>query len=271
MVDDGMRRAGYWRRAGAVVLDCLIVLLPLQALLALAFALTDGAVQGRFGVTFTLCEPYGDVPPTHLAALRPAPPEAPDVISYCQTRLAGYPMAAALVVSKNTRTTAENGAVVASTVSTMYPMSADRRFVDATDLDIPAYLALALAIVWQWAARGRTLGGRLLRVRLIRTVTGGPPVPGEERGAIGWGPAFKRLALSVLAIYCIALPAFAIGLGLVFFVGDSGRTGLLWLALGIAALGLLAQIVVSVMILIDIVKRRDPIYDRWAKTAAVIG
>jgi hypothetical protein len=271
MIDDGMRRAGFWRRLGVVVLDGLLVLLPLQGLVALAFALTDGAIQGRFGVTTTVCAPDPAASPAFLAGLRPAPPDAPDAVVYCQTRFVGFPTAAALVVTKHGHASTVAGFVLETHVSTAYATNADRRMVEATDLDIPAYLAVALAVVWQWAARGRTLGGRLLRLRVIRTVSGGAPVPDGARGGIGWGRACKRLALSVAATCCVAAPAVAVALGLVFFVGDGDRTELLWVALGVAVLGLLAQGVVSVIIVVDIVTRRDPIYDRRAKTAAVVG
>jgi hypothetical protein len=270
MVDVDLPRAGFWRRAGVVVVDTAVVMLALQCLLVLAFALTDGKVQGRFGVTSTVCESYGSLSPALIRKLNPPPPEAPDSILSCQTRFLGLPMAAQLIVSRAPQLT-EIGTELRSAARTTYALNTRPAFVDAFNVDLIANLLLPLAIVWQWALRGRTLGGRLLRLRVIRTVEDGPPVPGEERGAIGWEPACKRLVLSLAATAGLAVPAGCVAFALVFLVARSDHVGVFWVAIGIAVLGAGAQVAAWVVILNDIVWRRDPIYDRWARTAAVVG
>jgi hypothetical protein len=269
MTDADVRRAGFWRRAAAVVIDLLLVLLPLQALVMVAFLLTDGRIQGGFGALYTVCGPY-DVTPEALAKLQPAPPEDANSVVLCRSGLFGHDTAATLVASKRTATT-EGSRTTESVVSVSYPMNARGEFVDAVHVDILAYAALAFVVVWQWATRGRTIGGRLARVRIIRTENGGAPTAAADGGAIGWGPALKRLVLWVLMSWAFALPALVLMTAFYWLAAQSGQMWPVLVGLGLALAGLLAQIVLSLVILIDIVKRRDPLYDRWAKTAAIIG
>ena len=43
-------RAGFWRRLLAFIIDMAVVLIPLQIVVTILFAQTNGAIQGSFGV-----------------------------------------------------------------------------------------------------------------------------------------------------------------------------------------------------------------------------
>lgn len=268
MTEESVRRAGFWRRFAATVLDTLIVLVPLQCLVVAGFALTDGVVQGGMVSTLTVCEPY-NVPPALLAKLRPAPPEGSDSARHCSGSLFGFPTFAQLVVGKASRETTESGAIIEREQWVSYPMNARGQFIDAYRMDIPADIAFVVAILWQWAARGRTLGGRLLRLRIAWRAPDGSVVGPDLGEGIGWWAAIKRLLFSWLVGFAF-VPGLLLVFGLYFLLSTLGQPGLAKIALfALIPIGI-GQLVFLLMILTDIVQRRDPIYDRWAGTAAVV-
>jgi hypothetical protein len=55
-VERAWRRAGFWRRVLAFVIDMAVVLIPLQVVVAVLFAQTNGAVQGSYGLVFNSCQ-----------------------------------------------------------------------------------------------------------------------------------------------------------------------------------------------------------------------
>jgi hypothetical protein len=269
MSDVGLLRAGFWRRAGASFLDLLIIMVPIEVLLAVAFALTNGAVQGAAGVTSTICYAF-DVTPELLAQI-PNPPEGANVVRYCRTGLLGLDTSNVLIVGVRTEP-ASSGTGATTEVTTSYPMNSRREFVNATDLSLPAYLVMIVAIIWQWARSGRTLGGRILRLRVVRVARPSADAGGTmpvSSGGIGWWVATKRFVLSCLVNFFWA-PGLLLVLGLFFWMSAIGQPGLAKIALfALIPIGI-GQLVLLLMILTDIVQRRDPIYDRWAGTAAVV-
>jgi hypothetical protein len=263
MTDVDLPRAGFWRRTAAVLLDCLIILVPLQVLVVLGFALMNGAVQGEFGFAIRSCI-VSAATPELVARLQDAP-AGTSVVTYCRTSLLGFDTAGALIATANVQDRTGSGSVMTTSVSKRYPVNGRLQFVSAVDLDIPAYLVLAVGVAWQWASRGRTLAGRIVRLRLIRR-----DADVITEGGIGWRAAAKRFVCIALTSMII-LPAGLIAAGLLWGMSSYGLMRFDWLAWSILGLGAVAQVIVSILVLIDIVCRRDPIYDRWAKTAAVVG
>lgn len=51
------RYGGFWRRSIAALIDYLVVLVPLYALVAGLFVLTDGGVKGHFWLNWRICQP----------------------------------------------------------------------------------------------------------------------------------------------------------------------------------------------------------------------
>ncbi|MDR7221558.1 RDD family protein [Aminobacter aminovorans] len=85
-VEGAARRAGFWRRVGALMIDSIIILLPLQILVAILFAQTNGAVQGNFGITLTICAPVEHLP----EGLQPPPPADANSATECRSSLFGF-------------------------------------------------------------------------------------------------------------------------------------------------------------------------------------
>ena len=50
------RRSGFWRRLVASLIDYLVVLIPVYALVAALFLLTDGGVKGSFWLNWRICQ-----------------------------------------------------------------------------------------------------------------------------------------------------------------------------------------------------------------------
>ncbi|MBA8902163.1 RDD family protein [Phyllobacterium sp. P30BS-XVII] len=60
--DTQTRRAGFWRRVWALFFDSVIVFLPLQILVIVLYAQTNGAIQGTFGFTTSICQDVSVLP-----------------------------------------------------------------------------------------------------------------------------------------------------------------------------------------------------------------
>lgn len=257
-----LRRAGFWRRAGAAILDTLVVLLPLQLLVAVAFLVTNGAVQGGFGVALTTCAPVA-LTAEQTRALQPPAPANANAAVRCDTGFLGLTMARTLSVLHVESKQTPNGGQIQTTVGTGYSLNAAGEVVAATDMGLPALGLLAFAIVAQWALRGRTLGGWLLRLRVAARRA-------PEAAGLGWGRAAARFLLAVLTQVGLALPGFAV----VLYLLNRGPEVLLasfwgWPAALLIG-GMLAQIVVVLWMILDIIRRRDPLYDRWAGTMVLV-
>lgn len=247
-------RAGFWRRLGALLCDAALVLIPLQVVVGILFALTGGAIQGNFGFQTTICGSLDTLPD----GLRPAPPEGFNSIQDCQLSFFGLVTARKLVVAKVTVAGNSRTAVFRN-----YSLDANgsprEGAFDATWVAILALLAYMACMEWRF---GETFGKRATG---IRVVDAGNPA------RIGIPPG--RAMLRQLAIYGGLLPLLLVEIVTVLFVGDAARLEALVtspsyiLLLVIAGLAGLAW---AIWILVSLARRHDPIYDRLAKTAVVM-
>lgn len=238
-------RAGFWRRFGAFLLDMAIVLVPLQLVVVVLFALTGGAVQGSFGVAGTLCRQVTTLP----EGLVPPPPEGANNAVACRLSFFGLPTANLLHVSAITT----NGALT-TTVTQTYTLDANGRLNAAVSLDFVAWIALVLYIVALEAWRGATLGKSVTRIRTVR-------LDQPERAGIGVKTAVMREVVKdvPLIVNVVAL--------LWLTANVPNPPDRLYHPLFLICIGFMAAWMI--WIVIDIARKRDPIYDRLAGSAVL--
>lgn len=167
-------RAGFWRRFAALMFDGLLVGAVAGMLGSLAFSVTGGKIQvGGVGLSWTSCAPLSAMP----VDLVPRPPEGSDYAQMCDG--GALPFATSERFLRVGREGAGPGGEHAGArgVSRTYPLSSAGRLVAATDLTWAAQLGFFAYFLVCLVRRGRTLGMRLLRLRLL--------VPPAETSPIG--------------------------------------------------------------------------------------
>jgi len=247
-------RAGFWRRLGALLCDAALVLIPLQVAVAILFSQTNGWVQGSFGFKTTICSPVSQLPD----GLQPAPPDGFNSIQDCRETLFGLVNGRALIVAKTT----VNGLTKTSFFRS-YPLDAEGRpregTFDVTWIAILSLLAYMVCMEWRF---GETFG---------KLATGIRVVDAENPASIGI--PFGRALLRQIAMYGGVLPFLALEIGIVMFVSDAAQLQAIMtspsyiLRMVVAGLVGLAW---AIWILVSLARKRDPIYDRLAKTTVVI-
>lgn len=241
-------RAGFWRRWLATLIDSIVVALPFEALAAILFAVTAGAVQMDSGL-FRTCAPTKNIP----RGLNPSPPHDSNFATVCQTSFFGAPTGATLTVGRSTREGART-----TTVSQAYRLGTDGQPIHGTSIDgivEPAFLAYLVGMVWK---TGRTLGARVVGVRVVDARR--PDTPGVPLG---------KVLIRYLAMAIGAVPMFAVLIYQVEAVGGSAdamftASFFRWFMYA-GILGLLWVIVLTV----QIARKTDPVYDRLAGTAVL--
>nr|WP_292773878.1 RDD family protein [Mesorhizobium sp.] len=250
---EGLLRAGFWRRLAAFVIDAACVLLPLQILVAVLFALTGGYIQSNFGVTRTNC--------TSLSAL-PAGLQTqitnPTHVQDCRTSLLGFDTSRVLVVSR-----VESGEVSTTTVSESFWLDAEGQLAVQAGYNVTwgALLALLAYFVVLEAIYGRTIGKTAMRIRAIRVASP------EPRG-VGWGRALaRRFAWQIGGIPFILtqIPIVMAGNNLeaIASILNSPAYSVAAIVSAIIMAAWLAWLAISMA------RKRDPVYDRIAGTAVV--
>ncbi|MEP6566574.1 MAG: RDD family protein [Mesorhizobium sp.] len=247
-------RAGFWRRFGALLCDAALVLIPLQIVVAILFAQTNGAIQGSFGLQTTRCSPLDVLP----EGLQPAPPDGFNSIQDCRISLFGLVTEHNLVVAKTTVTGNSKTSIYQS-----YSLDANGKpRGGALDVTWIALLSLlAYMVLMEWSS-GATFGKRATG---IRVVDAGDP----SRIGIPVGKAVLRQ----IAMWIGALPVLIVQIGALFLIKEAAQLEAL-----IASRSYILLVVVGgliafawvIWILVSLVKKRDPIYDRLAKTAVVV-
>jgi uncharacterized RDD family membrane protein YckC len=264
-------RAGYWRRAIALTLDALIVGVVATFAVAipvgLLFTLDNGSIQfgsttlnpesaesastgwrfdfGFPGIILTNCD---KITLDHLPhGLEPPPPAKPTAAFECRSSAFG------LFVSARTLTvvalTHENDRPISDTSS--YQLGADGNPRSAWVLDNLNYVLLLVYLAaFQWR-NGATLGMDALHIRVADSLA-------PDRTDL----PLRRAVIRVAAQFAGVL------VGFVFLVdsnSDFAAAGAPWLP------GAVSIVVVAyyVWIFVDIIRKRDPIYDRIAGTAVV--
>ena len=243
-------RAGFWRRWLALLIDVIIVMLPFQILAAILFAMTAGMIQMESGF-FSYCVDGKTIP----QGLNPPPPHDSNAMRVCRISFFGAPTGAVLTVARVTR---EGNTT--TTVSQGYMLDKEGTPIQGTSIDWIYQLALLAYLVGMIWRTGKTLGARIVGVRVIDTAN-----PGAS------GVPIHRAVIRYLAMAIGAVPAFALLIYQSVAVGGSADamfTGgfFRWFA-GACGLGALWVLV----LIVQIARKSDPVYDRLAGTAVVRG
>ena len=243
-----LRRTFSWSGA-----DMLVVSLPLQIIVIVLFAQTNGAIQGSFGIMGRTCAPIAQLP----VSLDPSPPEGFNSIVECRISFLGFNMARTLTVSKVT----QQGSVTTS-VFESYSLGVDGRPMDAFSTDWIAILVFFAYLISMEYRSGATVGKRLVGIRTVDT-----SFPSRL------GVPLRKAVLRPLAMQLGIVPIPG-GLIVAFLLAQfrgidpaeilSSRVYLSFLA--IAAAIYFAWIV---WIIVSVSRKRDPIYDRLAHTAVL--
>jgi uncharacterized RDD family membrane protein YckC len=245
-------RAGFWRRFAAALIDGIVISVPLQVVVVVLFAMTGGTVQTNTGIVFNNC--LRTVQLTNLPQnLVPPPPERANRAVICSATLFGLETARHLTVS---RTTKEG--IVTKTVSTTYMLDANDHPIQGTSLDWLAFVLVTIYLIALETRRGNTIGKQALGIRVIDVQSqeqiGIPLRKAVIRYALMW--AFMVPTLTVLVGYKLLSNGGPEGMMegsfFIWFVG-AGVLGVAWLLWSI----------------IQTARKRDPVYDRIAGTAAV--
>ena len=254
---DGMEpraRAGFWRRFGALLCDAALVLIPLQVVVAVLFALTNGGIQGGFGFQTTLCSSLDVLP----EGLQPPPPDGFNSIRDCRGSLLGFVTERSLVVAKTTVTGNSR-----TSISQTYPLDADGKLRDSVfDVTwIALLLLLSYLVLMEWSS-GATFGKRATGIRVI-------DAENPRRIGIPIGKALLRQ----IAMWIGALPVLIVQIGALAFVKEAAQLEAIITSpsyILLVVVGGLVGLAWVIWILVSLLKRHDPIYDWLAKTAVVV-
>jgi len=242
-------RAGFWRRFFAVLIDFVIISVPFQLLVALLFVATSGHVQMNGGLTYRVCAQ----PATMSDSLAPPPPAGSNFARECNVYFFGAQTARSLQIGRVTKE-----GTTTRIVSRTYMLDQDGHPVGGVSVDWIMLLALIAYLVAMETRTGATLGDRWMRTRVIDTVA--PEVHGVLLSKIII--RYLMMLAGFTPLLAVAI-VFAFGYGLDFEAAMESHV-FTWLRLaGILTLGWF------VFISVQIVRKRDPLYDSVAGTAVV--
>jgi uncharacterized RDD family membrane protein YckC len=156
-------RAGFWRRASAVLVDIVIVCAPLQVVAIVLFATTSGMVQNSSGIVFRTCVPAKEIP----QGLTPPPPANANAATECSARFFGMETARTLTVSRIQR----EGATTVS-VKRNYMLDRSGHVINGYPLDWVVAALFALYVIAFETRRGATIGDRVLGISVFSTQDG---------------------------------------------------------------------------------------------------
>jgi uncharacterized RDD family membrane protein YckC len=242
-------RAGFWRRTMALVIDTIVVSLPIQILVVLLFALSNGAVQTTSGIAFNNCLVTAELP----QGLNPPPPAGSNRAVICRTSFFGLETARRLIVSRVTKE-----GIVTKTFSRTYALDAQGKPTSAISLDGVVVLALFIYLITLEYRSGATWGKRLLAIRVADI--------GEPARV---GIPLRKAVVRNLLIWAWAVPLLAVLL--VFLIVSHGdweslMEGSFFVWFSFAAILAVACLV---WIIVQAARKLDPIYDKIAGTAVL--
>jgi uncharacterized RDD family membrane protein YckC len=243
-----LTRAGFWRRWLATLIDTIIVMFPFQVLAAILFAVTTGGVQMNSGF-LTICAPATTVP----QALDPPPPHDSNFARVCRVSFFGATTGATLTVGRTTRE-----GITTTSVVQRYMLDKDGNQIHGISIDGIVWLALLGYLVAMICKTGRTVGARAVGIRVVDSTR--PDAPGVPLGrAI---VRYLAMAIGVVPVFALLIYRYAVtgGGADAMFTADFFR----WFMYA-AVLGALWVIV----LVIQIAKKSDPVYDRLAGTVVL--
>ncbi|MBB6465373.1 putative RDD family membrane protein YckC [Aminobacter lissarensis] len=248
-VESAPVRAGFWRRVGALVIDCLVVLVPLQIVVVVLFAMSNGSIQGSFGFVSRVCQTVAQAP----SGLEPPPPADANTFTECEIGFFGLPTARTLAIG----TVKQEGNTTSGRFIT-YALDAQGNPVNAFTTDWIAILAVAVYLIAMERRSGATIGKRTLGIRAVPTNT-----PGQI------GLPLRQAVIRQAAKWIGMIPAMLFAVVVFFVLEDpfaAMETQGYWTMFAIAAA---IQIAWLLWIIISVSTKRDPIYDRIAGTSVL--
>lgn len=248
-IEDTHRRAGFWRRFAAFIIDFLIVLVPLQIAVAILFAMTNGSIQGSFGIVSRVCQPLAQAP----AGLVPPPPADANTATECESSFFGLPTSRDLTIG----TVQQEGNTTTGLYYT-YSLDGDGKPNNAVQTDWIAILALLAYLIAMEHRTGATIGKRALGLRAVPT-----HAPSQI------GLSLKQAAIRNFAQFIGMVPALLV-LFIFLFVAMDPLTAMesssFWTLFTIA---IIIQLAWVIWIIVSVSNKRDPIYDRIAGTSVL--
>jgi len=248
-VTGDLPRGGFWRRWAATLIDWIVVAVPFQIVAVVLFAMTSGMVQMHGGLFFNYC----DVAKTIPKSLSPPPPHDANFARVCRISLFGATTGVILTVGRATR----EGAAT-KTVTQGYMLDQAGNPIDGFSLDWIVVASFLVYLVWMIWKTGRTVGARILRIKVIDVAdTGSSGVPifkvitRHLAMIIGFVPALA-LFLYQCAISDGSADAMFTDRFFQWFI-YAGVIALIW----------------SVLLIVQVARKKDPVYDRLAGTAVV--
>jgi uncharacterized RDD family membrane protein YckC len=241
-------RAGFWRRFGALLCDIIVVIVPLQLMFVVLYAMSDGTMQSSS--VFSRCSDFREIPQLP-EGLTPPPPAGSNFARLCHGSFFGLETGRWLVIGRVTKE-----GIVTKSISVKYWIGVDGKITNVIPLDWVTLLAPFIYLVAMECRFGATLGKRLLHIRAADIA--------EPRRI---GIPLRKAVIRNLLIPFGAVPMLVV---LLVFVnkgdleGAFGGNFFVWFG----AAGVLGQLW-NLWILIDLVCKRDPIYDRIAGTAVL--
>lgn len=228
------------------------MLLPLQILVALIFSLSNGYIQGNFGIMGSSCTALNALPPglqTQIAN----PTHATD----CRKSFFGFDISRVLVVSR-----VEEGDLT-TTLSETFWLDSAGHLTDRAGYDVTwiAILVLLIYFVVLEARYGVTIGKKAIGIRVIRVAA--PQISG-----VGLGRAIaRRFAWQIGGI-----PYLLTQVPMFWYRYDAEALSSLvnspvYLSASYAAMAVFA--VWLAWIVISMARKRDPVYDRIIGTAVI--
>ena len=247
MTSDSVPCVGFWRRLAAFIVDGFVVLVPLQLATVVLFSLTDAKVQGSLLGT-QQCEQV-----THLPqGLDPPPFAGANWAAICKSSFFGFQTAHVLTVA----TVTQNGSTT-KTISRSYTLDGEGRPNSAFVADWLAIVLLFAYVIPFETLRGATFGKSLVRIRTVVKKT-------PERIGLPLKTTLGREGAKLLGF----IPGLMFPL--MFLAGygpDNPQWDEVFWPLSLCVLAV--SFAWAAWIIADVVRKRDPIYDRLAGTAVL--
>ncbi|MCX7307067.1 MAG: RDD family protein [Afipia sp.] len=243
-------RAGFWRRMFSFFIDAVVVFLPFQVLAAILFALTAGAVQlAAGGFATTVCYKATSIAPD----LKPPPPANPTAAKVCKTTLFGAETARQLTVSHSTKT-----GNTTYKISETYSLDRNDKQVDAWSLEWPACIALLAYLIWFKLRKPGTLGDRACKISVV-----------DDSLKTSLPPSLRQMAIRYSALLGPFVVTGAMILGAEKLVGGTAEDMMKYHYLAVALAIMAPAMVYYFVCFVQIVRKCDPYWDRWAMTAVL--